>query len=544
METEQIVTTVAVKQPTVGNKIGGWLDETLGEGKSAIIQTCCSPCMIIGAIILLFAGEFMWVRDQNNIELIKKDMVDGVTGYSASNDGKPIAFYAKFDIIKADDVIDPQFGVTIKSAMKAKRKAYMLTGSVVKETSTSSDGKTQTTTKSCRQSWTSTIIPGGGSYNPCAPSDPYKYNDVDFKSPCPTGSSSCGKTMEGKVMADEFTVTEALIDDYTFRETSTVINEEEWGEDYKSKTVNLALNNTWFLCGGGTYLSNNYREDLGMQHGTASNPVCSNQQTPINDNGKYDVNKAIGYDHSVSWVAWKIPTAGFTICSKQTSGKTFEPLIDGYTYDLMLLGKKTKQDCIDHMTDVARAQAYIIRIMGFLMLWCGFCMMFALVSFFADRVGSLIPCGLGEMFSDCVDCMITVVTCPPAAACWLFWFSLAWLIFNPWPYGLAFLGSVIVMAGLVWWFKQNEGESAKEEPITVQDATNWNTQQAAPVGPPPPADDNGDANNDGIPDEYQDGLPPGWSAAMDHASGRIYWVDNNVSPAQSTWTDPRAPNEV
>merc|ERR550534_2115840 len=92
---------------------------------------------------------------------------------------------------------------------------------------------------------------------------------------------------------------------------------------------------------------------------------------------------------------------------------------------LCFQGKKTKKDCIDAMTSAAHGQVILLRLFGFILLWCGFCMMFALVSFFADRVGSLIPCGLGEMFSDCVDCIITVITCPPACACWLFWFSLA-----------------------------------------------------------------------------------------------------------------------
>jgi len=499
--------------------------------------------MIIGAILLLFIGEFLWVQDQNNILKIEKDMVDGVTGYDAANDGKGIAFYAEFSQIKADDLTDPEFHVIIKDAMKAKRKAYMLTGSVKKETS--ADGKTQT--ESCVQSWSSTIRQGGGSKNACAPSGDYMYNDVDFKGPCPEGST-CGKTLpDVKVMAEQFTVTQDLLDYYTFRETASEIPAKEWGTEYQRYTVNLVDDAKWFLCGSGTYLSNNYREDLDrtdVPHGTDTDPVCSNPSTSINENGQYKVDKAIGYDHSVSWEAWKIPEAGFTICSKQTSGKTFEPLISDYEYDLMLLGKKTKKDCIDAMTDAAHGQVILIRIMGFVMLWCGFCMMFALVSFFADRVGSLIPCGLGEMFSDCVDCMITVVTCPPAAACWVFWWSLAWLIFNPFPAGLYFLGAVILMAGLTWWFKQNEGEPAKEDPIATQQASNWNTQQAAPAGPPPPAGTIGDANNDGIPDEYQDGLPPGWTAAIDQSSGRVYWVDNNVSPAQSTWTDPRAPNAI
>lgn len=563
METAEIVHTI--ESPTVGKRVTGWIDDTLGDGYSAICQTCCSPCVILTAIFVLFYGEFTWVQDQNNIMKFDKDMVDGVTMYDAANDGKPVAFFADGSQITAAEMEDTQFGVKIQNSMKARRVAYMVTGSTYKETSP--DGKTQT--EKCSQSWTSTIFRGGGSVNACAPNPPYTYNDKNFKGPCPTGTS-CGKEFPAScpdgqtchtVKAEQFDVPEYLIDYYTFRETPTLTTSNEWGTMWQAETVNRINDAKWFACPEGantvkTYLSNNYRELLqGVQgaenviHGTDSDPVCSNgyrgQQTPTNPTGQYTPTKAIGYDHSVSWEAWKIPAAGFTICSRQTSAKTFEELSSDSSYDLMLPGKKTKKDCIDAMTSAAHGQVILMRIFGFILLWCGFCMMFALVSFFADRVGSLIPCGLGEMFSDCVDCMITVVTCPPAAACWLFWWSLAWLIFNPMPYGLVFLAAVALMAGLAWWFKQNEKEPAKEDPIATEQPTNWNTQPTpTQAPPPPPADSNADANNDGIPDKYQDGLPPGWAAALDPSTGRIYWVNHNVSPAQSTWEDPRQPSAV
>jgi len=46
-----------------------------------------------------------------------------------------------------------------------------------------------------------------------------------------------------------------------------------------------------------------------------------------------------------------------------------------------------------------------------------------------------------------------------------------------------------------------------------------------------------DLNNNGIPDHYETNLPPGWAAAKDPNSGRIYWVDHNNHT--SAWTDPR-----
>jgi len=561
METGQIVT--SIEPPTIGDKVGGWLDDTIGEGSSAICQTCCSPCVLLTAILVLFIGEFTWVQDQNNIMQIDKDMIDGVTKYEATNDGKPVAFYAASTQITAAPLTDAAFGVTLNDSLKVERVAYMLTGSVT--TTTTSDNKK---VESCSQSWTRTSsITTTSGQNACAMNPPYSFNN-DFKAPCQARSgttSSCGATLTGaNVKADQYTVPDFLIDYYTRRNTPSVTSSEMWGKQWQVKTTQLTGKDKWFACG--TYLSNNYREDLdnaNVPHGDDANPVCVNgnpaSRTGINANGQYNPNLAIGEDHSVSWEAWKIPSAGFTICSKQTNTKSFEVLNSDSSYDLMLLGKKSKADCIQAMTDRAKGQVMAMRVIGFLLFWCGFCMMFALVSFFADRVGSLIPCGLGEMFSDCVDCMITVVTCPPAFACWLFWFSLAWLIFNPMPWGILFVVAVVLMGGMYWWFTQQEGKSDeapdKEEAMAADQQDNWNTEPAqqvaqpwgsdeVPTNPPPPADANVDANNDGIPDQFQDGLPPGWVAAIDHTSGRVYWVNHNESPATSTWQDPRAPSEV
>jgi len=358
------------------------------------------------------------------------------------------------------------------------------------------------------------------------------------------------------VKADQYTVPQYLLDYYTRRNTATVTDQSTWGDNWNNDATLGTGDAKWFACG--TYLSNNNREKLykPLPHNNNDpNGVCVNPRTSIDKDDPFDPKKALQDDHSVSWEAWKVPSAGFTICSKQ-KGQTFEELKDNGSYDLMLPGKKSKKDCIDTMKDAAKTTVMIMRVLGFLLFWCGFCMMFAIVSFFADRVGSLIPCGLGEMFSDCVDCMITVVTCPPACACWIFWWSLAWLIFNPMPYGIVFLVAVVLMAAMTWWFKQQEGKEEetpeKEEPIAADQQQNWNTEPAAqpwssddtPTQPPPPADDNADANNDGIPDKFQDGLPPGWTAAIDHSSGRIYWIDHNSEPAASTWQDPRAPTSV
>jgi len=160
------------------------------------------------------------------------------------------------------------------------------------------------------------------------------------------------------------------------------------------------------------------------------------------------------YDHYVRWFSYDLPSEGFTICSRQSSNKDFQRLYSDEEYDIMIEGKLDSKGCIDKMEEAAKASRDAIRIISFLIFWCGFCMMFSLVSFFADRLGSLIPCGLGEMFSDCVDFLICVITCPPACACWGFWFTLAWLWVRPIPYGIIFALNIVLMGAMYWWFQK------------------------------------------------------------------------------------------
>merc|ERR1712080_123671 len=47
-----------------------------------------------------------------------------------------------------------------------------------------------------------------------------------------------------------------------------------------------------------------------------------------------------------------------------------------------------------------------------------------------------------------------------------------------------------------------------------------------------------DANNNGIPDQYEINLPPGFEAKLD-PTGKVYWEDHNT--CTTSWNDPRVP---
>merc|ERR1719436_1803051 len=102
------------------------------------------------------------------------------------------------------------------------------------------------------------------------------------------------------------------------------------------------------------------------------------------------------------------------------------------------------------------------------MFWIGFVLLLSFIEFIADRVTSLIPCGIGEVLDEMIQCLICIVTCPPATACWLFWFALAWLIFRPLIGGILFVISICIGGGIYYAVQQAEGKD-KEEVEEEQD---------------------------------------------------------------------------
>merc|ERR1719245_71282 len=129
----------------------------------------------------------------------------------------------------------------------------------------------------------------------------------------------------------------------------------------------------------------------------------------------------------------------------------------------MIKGQETKAGCIKIMEDEATATVYAFRVIGFILFWVAFCMLFSIVTFLADRVGQLIPCGIGEAFEDMVQCLVAIVTCPPAVACWLFWFALAWLVFRPLIGGIVFVVSICLFGGMYYLYQQSQDPEKEEE---------------------------------------------------------------------------------
>jgi len=521
-----------------------WFSTTAEKGGQALCGTICGCIMIPVAICLVFIGEYNYVKDLDNIYHIKQDIVD-VTGYDPVNDGKPVAYYAQAE---ASSFRENTWGMTVPASFGVSWSGQIYSWTAG---STNSDTKQQNPPTS---SWSMSL---GSQFN-------YKgktYNAFSWASPC-TGTSCSGSVSNpNKFTMGNFTGVDYLEDDYMRRATSSVL----YTSQFYANCTNCA---TWRDCS--TYMSH-----------TLNNQRCS---SPASGGQEGDQYMPFSYYPSNVFV---------TVCSRQTAGATpttgtWKVLFSNGNYDIMIPGKSTADDCIDIMNSAASATVFIFRIVGFCLFWIGFVLLLSFIEFIADRVTSLIPCGIGEVLDEMIQCLICIVTCPPAASCWLFWFALAWLIFRP-LIGGPLCAVALIAGGLMYWYQKNaekkEGAAENYAPLNndtgnykppqqnqypqMQNPSMQQPQQqyqpqqqqyqpqyqpqqqyqpqyqqnnAAEPGPPAPAyapQMMQDANNNGVPDQYEIGLPPGYEARMDPNTNRVYWVNHNNNT--STWVDPRGP---
>jgi len=463
-----------------------------------------------------------------------------VTSYSSSNDGDMVAFYTT-NIATLTAAQDPDFGISANNSLALTRSGKILTHSLTSKTTNNQKVYT------CSRSWTmmSKSPSTDNAANPgCSATNENNFgtktiNSYGWVFPCT--STSCNNQYSAEAtFATSALIPTFLVHDYTAR-TSAI--------GFTAPAVPSNLSPTWQLCGSGSgsyYAAQPGRDASATNSATATvGRACVKAPSTTN---------AYAGDQYVEWETVPVPTNGATICSKQVKASgagsttsTFEPLFSGESYDVMKAGKLTKKDCIEIMEDEASGTVFIFRIIGFLLFWLGFYMMFSIVTFLADIFGQLIPCGLGEMLEDCVEAIVCCVTCPPACACWMFWFALAWLIFRPLVGAIVFVISLLIGGGLYYvYYMSDEKEKMPEEDEEAAATPADEPEEPAvqEVAPPPvfvstEEYQNQDNNGNGVPDQYEMNLPPGYEARMDYNSGQVYWV--NHATQTSTWNDPRVP---
>jgi len=540
--------------------VTGWLSGTVEKGGQALCGTICGCVLIPLCVFLVFFGEYNYVKDQNNIYQINKEMIE-VTSYDPSNDGTAVNYQGP---PMADLMYDARWGYSLENTFMTSYTGYIRAWQ--KSTTEQNNEKTITFTPI----WSTS--PGT--------QETYKdktYNQYQFVASC-DATNCIGSTTNQNSYVGNYTLTDYLLQDYTSHVASTLTTTDM----YYSNCTGCEANG-WVEC------NNNGKNFI------ANNQQRTNVKCRANGVGG-DADPGDMYVEFFHYPSNQYSTV--TVCSKQVAGAngkgTFDRLKSNGNYDLMLPGVNTKKDCIDEMTARATATVWLFRIFGFLGFWLGFVLLLSFVEFIADRLAQLIPCGMGEIFEESVHCIICCVTCPPATMCWMVWFALAWIIFRP-LIGGCVLAAALVGFGLMYFYhKQTEKNKPAEAyaPLNPDGQTGYKPpaqqqqqqQQYQPQQPqyqpqpqpqyqpqqpqyqpqqpqyqpqqpqyqpqqpqyapqqqyaPPPVyvAQSVDMNNNGVPDHYETNLPPGWEARMDVNTNRVYWV--NHANNTTTWQDPR-----
>lgn len=118
----------------------------------------------------------------------------------------------------------------------------------------------------------------------------------------------------------------------------------------------------------------------------------------------------------------------------------------GNTVEALKVGDRDVEDFMDELEQEASAMKWIMRAVGFIVLWVGFCMCFAPLEVFADCVPFLGPC-----LGDSIACVTGCFSCLPAFACYTLVAGVMWVFMRPLVGGcmlLVFAAIVSLLIGL------------------------------------------------------------------------------------------------
>jgi len=98
----------------------------------------------------------------------------------------------------------------------------------------------------------------------------------------------------------------------------------------------------------------------------------------------------------------------------------------------------------------AKAITWILRVVGFAMMWIGLAMMLGPISILAD----CIPC-IGPLLGDLVEGVVCCITFPIAMFFTLVTIAIAWLAYRP-QYGIPMLVVAFAIVGGIWYNKSRK----------------------------------------------------------------------------------------
>jgi len=133
--------------------------------------------------------------------------------------------------------------------------------------------------------------------------------------------------------------------------------------------------------------------------------------------------KFMGFDWSLPKVTVVGENRGGTIQSWTASDSW---LCTGFTVMKLKQGSVDKDAFFDAMESENSAVTYVLRVVGFIVIWCAFKSIAGPLAVAAD----CIPC-IGPCLGDSIEAIACCVTCPPACACALGVIGMVWVAMRP-----------------------------------------------------------------------------------------------------------------
>jgi hypothetical protein len=126
-------------------------------------------------------------------------------------------------------------------------------------------------------------------------------------------------------------------------------------------------------------------------------------------------------------------------------------------------GSTAKAKFFENMKAKSTAVTYVLRIVGFILMWCAFKCFFGPIGVIAD----CIPC-IGPCLGDAVETIACVISCPPACACALGVIGVVWVAMRPAAGIPLMIIFCCVMSGMIGYSiyarkKRQEGGSGNDQ---------------------------------------------------------------------------------
>jgi len=164
-------------------------------------------------------------------------------------------------------------------------------------------------------------------------------------------------------------------------------------------------------------------------------------------------------------------------------------LCSGSTVSNFRMGTVTKDELFKAMKSDSNAVTWVLRIVGFLLLWLAWSLLGGPLGIFAD----CIPC-IGPMLGDMVEWVVCIVTCLPACACCMFVVAVVWVAMRPLVGVPLFVMSCSIAIGFAIYKynaaqkKQNTGEPSGQDGVSQEVVTEMSDQGSVVYTGPVPSE--------------------------------------------------------